>query len=147
MKILLVTYRGVLGNTRKLAEEMAKNVEGTEVQLLLDAPKEEIKGYDVIGFGSAPYAFKWPIPMLKYIENIKLEPNQKVFLFSTSASGKNFAGKAKKILKKKNVNFLGKFAITGEMKLKGVHTGKGRPSEKDLAKGVAKYKKILEKAQ
>ena len=144
MKVALIVNQGTLGNTKRLAEDMGKNHPEFEMFLLKQAP-DNLRDYDLIGFGSAPYAFKWPLPMIKYIERVELNEGTKCFFFSTSASGKTFYGKAKKAAKNRGLQILGKFAIYGHMKLGKIETGKKHPNEKDFAKAEKKLQNILGK--
>ena len=107
MKIPLIVFKGVQGNTLKLAQFLQEKHPEVELFLHKDAPN------DLIGFGAAPYAFKWPVPMMNYLETIALKENQPFFLFSTSASGAPFNGKAKKLIKKKGGKYLSSFCIRG----------------------------------
>ena len=144
MKIALIVFKGVQGNTLKLAQFLQEKHPEVELFLHKDAPTD-LSNYDLIGFGAAPYAFKWPVPMMNYLETATLKENQPFFLFSTSASGAPFNGKAKKLIKKKGGKYLSSFCIRGYAVLGKAKLNKNRPNEKDLNKGLKKFEKILAK--
>lgn len=122
------------GNTKKIAEVMAKVLEAELFDLKDVAPKI-VKEYGLIGFGSGIYYGKPHKKLMAFVEELNSAENKKAFVFSTSGRGKpnNWL--------KENLSNKG-FEVIGEFHCKGYDTygitklfggiSKGKPDEKDL---------------
>jgi len=86
MKTLIICSSKHLGNTRKIAEAMAGELEATIV-----SPDKVQAGdlgqYDLVGFGSGIYIGKHDQSLLSLADKLPFGSGKKVFLFSTSWSG------------------------------------------------------------
>jgi flavodoxin len=135
------------GNTKKVAKAMGEELgaEMVNVDKAVDV-KTDVSGYDLIGFGSGIYAFMHSMELIRLVRKMKLK-GKKVFVFSTSASGKTvFHGQLKRALAKRGAELVGEFACQGWVTWAffGWFGGgaKGKPDEADLkrarefAKGI-----------
>jgi len=86
MKTLIVCQSVHHGNTRKIAEVMAK-----ELKAKLVSPSELTtgfaKGFDLIGFGSGVYVGKFHKQMINLVEQMVKVNGARAFVFSTSGMG------------------------------------------------------------
>jgi len=152
MKTLIICISVHQGNTRKVAERMAKVLDADMISPN-DFDVKELKRYDLIGLGSGIYDYKHHVSLLKLAENLPDLNRKRVFLFSTSGIiRKSFHDELKRRLSEKNavmvddfyckgfnknnvrdnLNFLENFAIDFLQWIGGMN--KGRPNEEDLKK-------------
>jgi flavodoxin len=68
------------GNTKKIAEVMAKSLEA-DLMDLKDANPDMIKEYDLIGFGSGIYYYRPHKKLRKFVEGLDNVENKKAFTF------------------------------------------------------------------
>lgn len=122
------------GNTKKIAEVMAKTLEADLIDLK-DADPDIVKEYDLIGFGSGIYYYRPHKKLRKFIEELETVENKKAFTFITSGNGKPNKWLNKKLASKgfeviDDFNCKG-FDTYGPMKLVGGHN-KGKPDQEDF---------------
>lgn len=140
MKSVVIFQSVHKGNTRKIAEALAR-----ELSAKLVSPGEigvnDLKGYDLVGFGSGIYFGKHHQDILDLAEKIPPTAGQKVFIFSTAGLPQLKAvwhHALRNILKKKGFKIAGEFASAGHDEvsfLKAVGgINKGRPNKNDIAK-------------
>ncbi len=129
-------------NTEKIAQIIGSVLE-IKIVNFLDLDKNQIKDFDLIGFGSGVYLSKFHKGLINLVKNLPYSENKKAFLFSTSGvksniilnrSHKHF----KKILKEKNFEILSEFNCPGYdtyslLKVVG-GVNKQRPNQEDLEK-------------
>jgi flavodoxin len=84
-KSLIIVYSYHHLNTLKIAKAFAKVLEA-EVQNPQDVNLEEIKDYDLIGFGSGIYSHKHHESLLDLADRLPHVKNKKAFIFSTSGA-------------------------------------------------------------
>lgn len=82
MKSLLVLYSYHHHNTEKIAEVFSKVLDA-DIKWPLDINPEEIRDYDLIGFGSGIYASKHHESILGLVDNLSEVKDKKAFIFST----------------------------------------------------------------
>ena len=135
MKILSIVESPHQGNTLKVAHAMAEAAP-MDIISVSDAPKYDLKDYDIVGFGSGIYAGKHNRKILKLVNSF-CDKEAYTFVFSTSGTGSVDYNKGiTNLLEKKNKKVLGSFACKGldkffVLKLFG-GTNKGRPNEQDF---------------
>lgn len=158
MRSLLVLCSYHHNNTEKIAAAMTK-VLGAEVRNASQTSAEEIREYDLVGFGSGIYDAKHHRSLLALADGLPHEANKKVFIFSTNgtpaiavkAAGKDgvpgselneyeerFHTELREKLRSKGCTILGEFSCPGWntnsfLRLFG-GINKGRPSAEDLAR-------------
>ena len=118
MKTLIV-YKSVHhGNTKKVAQVMAKVLQAKLVEV--DQIKaKELGKYNLIGIGSGVYFGTFHEQTLKFID--QLPADKRVFLFATSGTANgllqlgafNFFQKAEEKLRERKCQLLGKFDCRG----------------------------------
>ena len=79
--IVLVSYHH--NNTQKIAEAMAKMLDA-QIKSPQQTNPEELKQYDLVGFGSGIYAGKHHELLLELADKLPQLTNKKAFIFSTS---------------------------------------------------------------
>ena len=140
MKTLIIYISIHHGNTEKIAKAMAKVLDAKLVK-----PNEvninEISDYDLVGFGSGIYSWKYHNALLNLVDKLSGVKNKKAFIFSTSAVREirffhEFNKPLKKKLLEKGFDIIGKFScrgflVVGPLKLIG-GINNGRPNEEDL---------------
>lgn len=130
-----IIYKSVHhGNTKKIAEAMAKAIKADLIDLE-DANRDIIEKYDLIGFGSGIFFYKPHKELRKYVEGLDPVENKKAFTFHTSGNGKTYSW-LNKNLTRKGFDVIGEFNCKGydtygPFKLIGGHN-KGRPDMDDL---------------
>ena len=118
MKSLLIVYSYHHNNTQKIAEAMAE-VLNAEIKTPEQATNEDLKKYDLIGFGAGIDSGKHYKELLDFANTISVNNNsEKCFIFSTSAIISerkvfNDHSKLRGILKTKNYNILDEFSCKG----------------------------------
>lgn len=143
MKALIIYQSNYKHNTEKIAEVFANKIECTLMNIN-DFHDENIKDYDVIGFGSGVYKESLSPKIYELVENLDLK-GKNVFVFSTSGCGMKFYNK--KLIKKleeKHAIVKGSFACKGYFKASEFSNNKifdimgklaeGHPNSKDLKK-------------
>ncbi len=136
MKILVIISSAHMGNTRKIAEAMAKSAPLTIAEID-GAPEYDLRDYDIVGFGSGIYFGKHDAKIMQFAESLPENVATHTFVFSTSGTG-SFDKNNKPLvdlLKSKNKIVLGSFGCKafdkfGPFKLVG-GINKGRPDEND----------------
>ena len=135
----LIIYKSIHhGNTKKIAEVMAKELEA-DLAELEQAKNYNFADYDLIGFGSGIYMWRHDKALLRFVDEL---PNmsKNAFVFSTSGAGMNDILKNHKKLKEKltakGLNLVGEFTClgwdtVGPLKLFG-GVNKDRPDEEDF---------------
>lgn len=117
MKILLVYYTGTY-NTRYLSERVAERL--TErghivdrVEINIETPIADTKGYDFIGFSYPIYGFNTPRAFDKYIKRLKFHEGQRYFIYKNSGEtlGMNNASSRGilRLMKRRKVAFAGEY--------------------------------------
>ena len=140
MKSLLVLYSYHHKNTEKVAEAIAK-VLGAQIKWPQEINPEELKNYEMIGFGSGIYGAKHHESILDLADNLLRVSSKNAFIFSTSAiMGRDKVAEDHSILREKLVSK--GYIIVDEFACKGVNTNsflkhfggmnKGRPNAEDL---------------
>jgi len=140
MKSLLVVISIHHNNTGKIADTMVKVLDA-QIKKPQDINPEELKEYDLVGFGSGIYGEKHHESLLDLADTIPQVTNKKAFIFSTSAiMGKNKVAndhsKLREKLQSKGYIVVDEFACKGFntnsfMKFLG-GMNKGRPNVEDL---------------
>ena len=140
MNSLIVVYSYHHKNTLKIAEVMAK-VFDAQVKSPQDTGFDELKKYDLIGFGAGIDSGKHYKEILDFADALPQVTDKKAFIFSTSGIT------AEKKLAKDHSALRGKlqskgYLILGEFQCKGFNTNsflkyfsginKGRPNSEDL---------------
>ncbi len=149
MKILLIIESKHCGNTRKLAESMAKAVPMT-ITDTESVNNYNLDDFDIIGFGSGIYMGKHDKKILKLAESIH---DKKAYTFIISTSGGQDFEKNNKalkdILERKNKIVLGTFSCLGLdkfffLKLIG-GVNKNHPDDDDINNAKTFILDIVEK--
>jgi flavodoxin len=141
MKTLIIYQSIHHGNTEKVAKKIAE-VLGADLRKPSEVKPEDLAGYDLIGFGSGVYAWRFHASILKLMRELPAQAGKKAFIFSTSGGpGKRINDKAAEILVSKGFAIVGSFNCIGwdtfgPLALFG-GMGKGRPNEKDLSAAAA----------
>ena len=140
MKSLLVLFSYHNKNTEKIAKIFAKVLEA-QIKTPEQIDPDELKEYNLVGFGSGIYSDKHHKSMLDLADKIPKVTNRKAFIFSTSAMmGEDKVAKDHSMLREK-LQFKG-YMIVDEFACKGFNTNsflryfggmnKGRPNAEDL---------------
>jgi flavodoxin len=147
-RVLLVLVSLHHNNTGKVANIMAQ-VLNAHVKRPEHINAEELRNYDLIGFGSGIYDQKHHQSMLDLVEMLPNEPRKKVFIFSTSGISRKTCLKhalddphtvIREKLRKKNCTVLDEFNCVGwntNVFLKyfgGIN--KKRPNADDLTQAI-----------
>ena len=140
MKSLVIVYSYHHHNTEKIAKVFAKILD-VQIKKPQQINPEELKKYDLIGFGSGIYGAQHHESLLDLADNLPQVTNKKAFIFSTSAiMGKNKVAddhsKLRGKLQSKGYIIVDEFACKGFntnsfMKYLG-GMNKGRPNAEDL---------------
>lgn len=135
-----VRYYTKTGNTKKLAEAMAKEL-GVEA-LPISAPIEE--KVDVLFLGNSYYAFNIDPEVKNFVGSLSKEKVDKIVNFGSAAMLNSTYKKVKAEADKVGVPMLEQeFHCKGEFK--GIH--KGRPNEDDVKDAAEFAKKIKEECE
>jgi flavodoxin len=137
MNSLLVVFSYHHKNTEKIAKVFAKVLDA-QIKTPQQTNPEELKKYDIIGFGAGIDSGKHYKPLLDLADKLQQANNKKAFIFSTSGmTGEEKAAKDHSILREK-LQAKG-YSIVGEFQCKGFNTNsflrffggmnKGRPNE------------------
>ncbi len=140
MKSLLVLFSYHNKNTKKIAKIFAKVLEA-QIKTPEQIDPDDLKEYNLVGFGSGIYSDKHHKSLLDLADKIPKVTNRKAFIFSTSAMmGEDKVAKDHSMLREK-LQFKG-YMIVDEFACKGFNTNsflkyfggmnKGRPNAEDL---------------
>lgn len=136
MRSFMVLYSYHHHNTEKVAEMIAP-VLGAEIKWPEDVNPEEIKEYDLIGFGSGIYGGIHHKTLLELADKLPETTDKKAFIFSTSAG----VEKSKTIkshsalrekLQSKGYIIVNEFQCRGFLGKIGLGISRGHPDAKDL---------------
>lgn len=116
MKTLVICDSEHMGNTRKIAEVMAKEL-GADIVESAKVEAGDLGEYDLVGFGSGIYMGKHGASLLSLADKLPFGSRKKVFIFSSSWSGlkymeKNHAALGDK-LRAKDYDVVGNFSCLG----------------------------------
>ncbi|MEA3429708.1 MAG: flavodoxin family protein [Nanoarchaeota archaeon] len=149
MKINIIYFTRT-NNTLKIAEAITSVLKLKHEVNLIPVNKATDKDFidaDMIGFASGINAFDFEKPIKEFVTKLK-SSDKKVFIISTSASGKtSYHSKFKKILTNKSFNLVGEFTCKGFTKwgpfklIGGI--AKDRPNEEDFDKAKEFAKSIF----
>ncbi len=152
-KALVVVYSYHHMNTEKIARVMVEKLRA-DLKHPGDIDIEEIRNYDLVGFGAGIDSGKHYEPILKLATNLPVVKNKTAFIFSTSAifgEKKMIRDHAalRDILISKGYNIVGEFSCPGFNTNSFIKyfggMSRGRPNAEDLAKaegfaaGLKKY--------
>lgn len=155
MKTLIIYKSYHRMNTEKVAKAMADAMDAKLVKVE-DVKPEELKEYDLIGFGSGIYGYNHHKKLIEFIE--KMPPMDKmVFIFSTSGNFRNrHHNLIKEKLAEKGCKLVGEFTCFGEFAPLGFNLdmngalafvggkNKGHPDAKDLENARTFAKSLLD---
>jgi flavodoxin len=138
MKCLLVLFSFHHNNTEKVARAIA-SVLDAEIQTPQQTDPEELREYDLVGFGSGIYGEKHHKALLNLADELPSADGRKAFLFSTSFNTWDVAGNHSALrgrLEAKGYEIVGDFNCAGyntNSFLKYIGgLNKGRPNAEDL---------------
>jgi flavodoxin len=153
MKSLLILYSYHHRNTEKIADVMAKVLDA-QIKGPQQVSPEELRDYDLIGFGSGIYGEKFHKSLLDLADRLPQVAGKKAFVFSTNGApaslfsesmSRDQMAKNHRLIKEK-LQARG-YAIVGEFSCPGFNTNmflkhigginKGRPNAEDLARAEA----------
>jgi flavodoxin len=145
MKSLLIVFSYHHNNTEKIAKIFA-NTLGSPIKTPQQIDPEEIKLYDLVGFGAGIDSGKHYRELLDFADALPQVTDKKAFIFSTSGmTGEKKLAKDHLALREK-LQSKG-YLIVGEFQCKGFNTNsflkyfgginKGRPNEEDLKNAEA----------
>jgi len=140
MKSLLIVYSYHHNNTQKVAKAMAKAIEA-KIETPENTQLQELKYYDLIGFGAGIDSGKHYKIMLDFADSLPQVDGKKAFIFSTAGvTGEKKLAKDHSALREK-LEAKG-YLIINEFQCKGFNTNvflkyfggmnKGRPNDEDL---------------
>lgn len=133
-----VRYFSKTGNTKKLAEAIAKEL-GTQAKTTAEPINEAI---DILFLGSSVYAAGVDNEVKTFISNLDRTKVKKVVAFSTAALLSSTYSQVKQLLEKKGIEVSAdEFHCRGEFTI--MH--KGRPNNEDLKNVAAFAKKCVGK--
>jgi flavodoxin len=149
MKSLVVVFSYHHKNTEKIANVVA-NVLGAPVKTPQQVNPDEIREYDLTGFGSGIYGATFDASLLDLADRLPQVNNKKVFLFSTYGAPAFIANREfieknheqiREKLKAKGYTVIGEFGCAGWntnsfLKFFG-GLNKGRPNAEDLKNAEA----------
>ena len=140
MRSLLIVVSYHHKNTEKIASVFARVLEA-EIRTPKQIHPEELREYDLIGFGSGIYDAKHHTELLDLADRLRQVTNKRAFIFSTSSHmGDDQVAKDHSMLREK-LQSKG-YVIIDEFSCKGFNTNsflrhfggmnKGRPNAEDL---------------
>jgi flavodoxin len=159
LKSLIVVFSYHHRNTEKIAKACAE-VLGAEVKTPQQVKPEEIKEYDLVGFGSGIYSATFAASVLDLADRLPQAGNTKAFLFSTYGAPAVFVGREfvennhaqiREKLKAEGYEVIGEFGCPGWntnsfLKYLG-GLNKGRPNAEDLKNAGMFARQMMEKAR
>lgn len=148
MKSLILYASPHHGNTKKVAERMAKKIGAR----LVDVTQEELPvlaGYRLIGLASGAYFGTLHKEIVRFAREAVFAPEQRVFLVGTCGVGyKDYTYKVRLLLEERGVVCLGRFQCPGYdtygpwKYLGGIR--RGRPNAHDLQIAEQFIQQLLE---
>jgi flavodoxin len=142
MKTLIIYQSIHHGNTEKIARKIGE-VLGADLKKPNEVKPEDLNNYDLIGFGSGIFFWRFHASVLKFIDNLPAMPGKKTFIFYTHGTpfGRRYSAEISEKLKAKGFSIAGKFDCrgwdtVGPLSLIG-GINKRHPDEKDLARAAA----------
>jgi flavodoxin len=154
MRSLIVVFSYHHNNTEKVANAMAK-VLGAQVKTPQRVRPEELKDYDLVGFGSGIYSEQLDPSIIDLAGKLPQATDKKAFIFSTNGApawafkGSEYVSpnpdlfrknhkKIKETLQSKGYTIAGEFSCAGFNTNSFLKTfgglNKGRPNAEDLAR-------------
>jgi flavodoxin len=139
MKTTIVCVSVSNGNTRRVAERLAKPLQA-EVVEPEDVDLDELAECDLVGFGSGIYMMNTHSRLRDWIEALPPSDGQRAFVFATSGSPRlrfwDFLGPTIRAVEEKGFEVVDTFSCigldtVGPLRLIG-GINKGRPNERDL---------------
>ena len=159
MKSLLVLFSYHHKNTEKIAKVFAKVLDAS-IKTPQQVKPEELREYDLVGFGSGIYSATFHESLLNLADRLPQAGNTKVFLFSTFGAPAAFAGR--EFIEKNHQQIREKlqakgYTIIGEFGCAGWNTNsflkyfgglnKGRPNAEDLRNAETFARDMKQKAR
>jgi flavodoxin len=131
-----VRYYSRAGNTRKIAEAIAKAA-GVRAESTDEALSEPV---DVLFLGGAIYAKNIDSRLRGFVKQLSSEKVKSVAVFGTSAGGRSIQPQIEKLLKGKGITIAGEgFACKGKF----LFANRGRPNGQDCDDAAAFAKRLL----
>ncbi len=137
MKSIIICLSVHHQNTFKIARKIAE-VLNCEIKKPSEIPPQDLKNYNLVGFGSGIYFSKHHKEVLNFAQKLPDMQQKSVFIFSTSGvkNGIRYHKALRQILEKKGCQILGEFNCLGWdtfalLKLIG-GINKGRPNKNDF---------------
>jgi flavodoxin len=159
VKPLVIVFSYHHGNTEKIAKAIA-GVLGADVKTPEQVCPEDLREYDLIGFGSGIYSATFGPPILSLSDRLSYAAGKKAFLFSTYGAPDCIANR--EFIEKNHYEMREKlhlkgYAVIGEFGCAGWNTNsflkyfgglnKGRPNAEDLRNAEAFAREMMEKAR
>ena len=142
MKVLIVYHSMHHGNTRVIAEALATALYA-ECREVGQVKPQDLRGYDLIGFGSGIYFGKHHQSLIKLAERMQPIRGQQAFIFSTAGVAflsKRWHRALRAALAGRGVPVCGEFCSAGydTYAILGVIGGihRGRPDQRDMARAI-----------
>ena len=153
MKSLIILYSYHHRNTEKIADVLAKVLDA-QIRSPQQVNPEELRDYDLLGFGSGIYGEKFHKYLLDLADRLPQATGKKAFVFSTNgAPASLFSESMSRDQMVKNHRLIKEklqakgYAIAGEFSCPGLNTNmflkhigginKGRPNGDDLKRAEA----------
>ena len=140
MKTMIVCVSVSNGNTRRVAERLARALDAVVVEPE-DVDLDELATCDLVGFGSGIYMMNTHRRLRDLIEALPRSQGQRAFVFATSGSRRlpfwDFLGPTVRAVEAKGFEVVDTFSCigldtVGPLRLIG-GINKGHPNERDLA--------------
>ncbi|MBC2581404.1 flavodoxin family protein [Clostridium sp. DJ247] len=150
MKTLIIYTSVHHGNTEKIGKAMAE-CSNADIIETNDVNVNNLRDYDLIGFGSGIYKGKLHKNIIDLIDKLPVFHNKKAFVFSTSGQGKTkYNNLVEKNLEEHGFEVIGSFACRGydtfgPFKLIG-GIAKGRPNDDDFKNAKSFVEELIKKA-
>ena len=148
MKTLIVYHSVHNHNTEKIANAISY-ASNAIVKTVKETGINDLKSYDLIGFGSGIFNFKHHRSLFEFVKKLGQLNNKNAFIFSTKAKFPESIchKKLKTLLTKKGLNIIGEFSCKGLVtfgpaKLFG-GINKGHPDENDINNAKRFVKSML----
>lgn len=139
-KNLIIVFSYHHNNTEKIANEFSEVLDA-EVKYPDQVRIEELKNYDLIGFGAGIDSGRHYKPLLEFVDRLPKVNNKAGFIFSTSGMQGDDKVRKDHALLREMLEAKG-YSIVGEFSCKGFNTNsflkffggmnKGRPNQEDL---------------
>ena len=159
VKPLVIVFSYHHGNTEKIAKAIAA-VLGADVKTPEQVYPEDLRDYDLIGFGSGIYSATFGPPVISLADRLSYAAGKKAFLFSTYGAPDFIANR--EFIQKNHAQMretlqLKGYTVIGEFGCAGLNTNsflkyfgglnKGRPNAEDLRNAEAFAREMMEKAR